>query len=73
MISEHLLDLLLLQLADVLDTHFVFGFLRLFGLEQVIETLLVRFNFLVLILDARFQSKQVVFHQLRLSLVVHAF
>jgi len=70
MISEHLLDLLLLKLSDILDTHLVLSILCLLSLMKVLEALMVSLNLLSLIFHPVLKLDLVIFHQLSLAFLV---
>lgn len=68
MVAEHLLDLLLLELGNVLNAHFVLGVLGDFRLVQVVEALMICLHLLSLVVHAPFKFDSVVFHHLGLPL-----
>jgi len=72
-VTEHLLDLLLLKFCDVLDAHLVLGVLSLLCLMKVLEALVVGLDLLLLVPHAVIQLDLVVFHKLSLALLVFTF
>ena len=70
MVSEHLLDLLLLELGDILDTHLVLGILSLLGLMKVLKALMISLNLLSLILHPILELNLMIFHELGLAFLI---
>jgi hypothetical protein len=68
MVTEHLLNLLLLKLSNVFNWHLELGILRHFCLMKVDKSLLVSFYFFSLILHPLFKFNCVLFHRGCLSL-----